>query len=455
MATKQARARQLRAGAAKAVVTPPIGYTMGAWGLRQGRSTGVHRDLYARALVLDDGGSRVAFVAMDVAGVPIEAVRAVRARAERLTGIPATHLVISSTHSHTTPDFIMGIPPELGVYSAYFAELVAGAVFEAANRLQSARVGFGQGALPGWTVNRQYPKSPVDTEVGVLRVDTAQGRPIAHAVNFACHGVSDGGQYLDWSPDFPGAVSASLEAGYPGSVALFIQGAGGDIHPFDWWFGNWKSKHMHTHEDTESLGRALAGEAARVGEGCEMKRGVAIDASGGSVDLPRRQVPWTVRQAEDLHATLKKKLGSYSGATWPEGTTTAIAAMKVPALYGSGANELRLAQNQGKPPVAATLQALRIGDLRVSVSPGELFNELGQAIKARGGTGETWVASYSSEYIGYVSTRKPHDEIAAVPLDEVVDQDRYRRYYGTTTSPYAPEAGEALVDASAELLNDV
>jgi hypothetical protein len=428
---------------------------MGQWGLRQGRSTGVHRHLYARALVLDDGDTQLAIVSMDVCGVPRDVVKPVRTRVERLTGIPASHLLLNSTHNHTSPAFLLGIPPELGVYAAIFSELVAGAVYEAASRLQPARLGFAWGNFTGWTVNRQYPKRPVDTEAGVMRVDATDGRPIARVVNFACHGVCDGGQYLEWSGDFAGAMSACMEDWYPGSVAMLVQGAAGDIHPFDWWFGNWKSKHFHTHEDTESFGRALAAEAARAAGGAAMKRTARLAAAASTVALPRRKVPWTVEQAQASHDRLRKKLGAYHGDVWPEGTTTAIAAMRVPALYGTGANEVRLAQDQDKPPLPVTIQAMRIGDMLISGSPGELFNELGQEIKERGRRGRTWVASYSNEYIGYISTRRPHEEIDGVPLAEVVDQEKYRRYYGTTTSPFASEAGNLLVDACVDLLGDV
>ncbi len=441
----------IRAGAARAVVTPPTGYTMGAWGLRQGRSTGVYRHLYARALALDDGDIQLAIVSIDVAGFSTEVVKLIRARVERLTGIPADHLLLSSTHNHTTPDLISGIPPELGVYASIFSEHVSGAVSEAFNRLEPAKIGDGTGDLPGWTVNRQYPRSAVDTSVGVLRVDSTAGRPLARVVNFACHGVCDGGQYLDWSGDFPGAMSESLETTYPGSVCLYLQGAAGDIHPFDWWFGNWKSKHMHTHADTDSFGRALAGETVKVAERISPTRSASLAAKRGLVALPRRQVAWTEKQAETAHKKLVAALGEYRGDVWPKRTTTAIAAMKVPALYGSGANELRLARNQAKPPVPAELHAFRIGDLVISGSPGEMFNELGQEIKESTDGRQTWVASYNDNYIGYVSTRKPYDAILNVPLEEVVDQDKFRRYYGTTTSPFAPEAGEMLRDACVKL----
>jgi neutral ceramidase len=443
----------LRAAAAKAVITPPVGHRMGQWGLRQGRSRGVHRHLYARAIVLDDGPTRLALLTLDVVGISRDVLERIRGRVRELTGIAADHLLVSSTHNHTTPDQMRNVPPELAAYAELLTEHAAGAVYEACCRLEPARVGFGTGDLPGWTVNRQYPGEPVDTSVGVLRVDATDGRPIARVVNYACHGVCDGGQYLEWSGDMPGAMSAALEEWHPGAVGLYLQGAAGDVHPFDWWFGNWNSKHMHTHEDTEIFGRALAAEAARVAEGCTTAGSARLAAASTTVPMPRRQVRWSVAEAEAQHRRLVAELGTYQGEVWPEGTTTAIAAMRFPMLYGSGANELSLVRDQAKPPVPAEIQALRIGDLLVSGSPGELFDELGRNLKVQ--VPGAWVASFCSDYVGYISTRRPHEEIAGVPLDQIVDQEKYRRYYGTTTSPFAPEAGEQLVEAAAELLRSV
>jgi hypothetical protein len=445
----------LKAAAAKAQITPPIGSHMGQWGLRQGRSTGVHRHLYARALVLANDETTLAIVTLDVVGFSRDIIERIRANVEALTGLPPHRLLVSSTHNHTTPDQLRAVPAELGPYAALLTQQVAGAVYEALHRLEPARVGFGGGGLAGWTVNRQYPERPVDTGVGVMRVDAADGRPIARVVNYACHGVCDGGQYLEWSGDMPGAMSATLEAWYPGAVAMYLQGAAGDVHPFDWWFGNWDSKHMHTHEDTEILGRTLAAEAARVAAGCGMESSVRLASAIETVPLPRRQVPWTIEQAEELRRRLVAELGSYSGDVWAEGTTTAIAALRFPMLYGAGANELELARNQTKPPVPADVQAFRIGDLLISGSPGELYNELGAALKEQVGMDRTWVASFCSDYVGYISTRRPYEEIAAVPLDEIVDQGRYRRFYGTTTSPFAAEAGEMIVEAAVRQLRGI
>jgi hypothetical protein len=445
----------LAAGAAKTVITPPVGYHMGQWGLRQGRSTGVHRDLFCRSLVLADGDSRLAIASLEVCGLPSEIVEAIRKRTSMLTGIEHTDLLINSTHNHTAPDFLGGVTPEWRVYSDYLADLVAGSVSEAANAMRPAVAGHGRGKLGGWTVNRQYKNRPVDTEVGVLAINERDGTPLARLVNFAAHGVCDGGQYLTWSGDFAGEMSAAIEEIDAGAVAMHIQGAAGDIHPFDWWFGNHDSKHMHTHEDTAAFGNALAAEALRTAATVDMSADIQLACASATLDLPRRQVRWSVDEAKALHERLKAERGTYSGSVWPDGTTTANAAELHPEQYGSGRNELSLAERQGLPPVEIEVQAYRIGDLVISAHPGELFNELGTAIKD-GSPGERpWVASYSNEYIGYVSTRAPYREIEHVPLAELVDMKRFRRFYGTTTSPYAPEAGERLAARAIEVLKQV
>ena len=180
---------QLMAGAASAVVTPPVGYHMGAWGLRQGRSTGVHDDLFAKALVLENDEVRLAIVAMDVAGITRTILEEIQATVLELTGIPASHLLVNSTHNHTTPDFINTIPEELETYAKHFADVVAGTVLEAATHMSPATAGHGWGDLPGMTINRQYKERSIDTGVGVLRVDHADGTPLARLINFACHNL--------------------------------------------------------------------------------------------------------------------------------------------------------------------------------------------------------------------------------------------------------------------------
>jgi hypothetical protein len=411
--------------------------------------------MFARALVLDDGDTKLAILSLEICGIPADTTREIERRISGLTGIPRESLLVNLTHNHTAPDIILGVTPPWRTYTAYLADLVAGTVYEAANAMRPAVAGHGSGNLKGWTVNRQYKDRPVDDEVGVLRVDEPDGSPIARVVNFAAHGVCDGGQYLEWSGDFSGELSSTIEDVEVGAVAIHIQGAAGDIHPFDWWFGNLESKHLHTHEDTAAFGEAIAREALRVSVKIGPGSDIALGSASGAMEMPRRQVPWSVAEAETLHKKLSANLREYTGDVWPEGTTTANAGELHPELYGNGRNELNLALNQELPPVPIEVQALRIGELVISAHPGEMFNELGLAIK-EGHSGERpWVASYSSEYIGYVSSRGTYAELVGVPIDTIVDMKRFRRFYGTTTSPFSPDAGELLVDRAIQILTQV
>lgn len=443
------------AGAARVVITPPVGYPMGNWGLRQGVARGVYRDIFARSVVFTSGSTMLAIVSLEICGLTTEAAQAIKARVFQLTGIPAGNVLLNFTHNHTSPDTILSLPEEWSTWAAWLTDQVAGCVFSALYQAAPASVGAGSGSFEGWTVNRQYHERPVDTELGVLCVDDDEGQPIARLVNFACHGVADGGQYLEWSGDFAGEMSAHIEGELPGSVAMYVQGAAGDIHPYDWWFGNTASEHLHTHEDTALLGKSLGSTALEIDRITVGSPIVPLAVAEATVELPRHQVNWTVDEALQNRDRLRASLGTYSGETWPDGTTTANTATRHPELYGVGNNEVGLAQNQGLPPLTVPVRGFRIGDTVISAHPGELFNELGSVIKNAFPVDRPWVASYCDGYIGYISTRQPHDEIADIPITEIVDMTKYRPYYGTTTSPYAPEAGEALVATAINLLKTI
>ena len=443
------------AGAAKAVITPPVGYPMGNWGLRQGVARGVHRDIHVRAVVFRRGKVDLTIISLEIAGLTAETVGAIKARVFQVAAIPSVNVLLNFTHNHTSPDTITSLPAEWTTWTAWLADQVAGCVFNALNQAVPAKVGAGSGSLDDWTVNRQYPDRPIDTEVGVMAVDDDAGRPLVRLVNFACHGVADGGQYLEWSGDFAGEMSAFIESMLPGSVAIYIQGAAGDIHPFDWWFGNTASEHLHSHEDTALFGRALAIAALSVAKNITAKSDVRLNVASAPVQLPRHRVNWSLSDALANRERLRKSLGTYTGETWLDGTTTANAAEYHPELYGAGNNEVNLARNEDQPAVVVEVRGFRIGDTLISAHAGELFNELGAEIKAALPNDRPWVASYCDDYIGYISTRQPHEEIADVPVTEIVRMKKYRRYYGTTTSPYGPEAGEALVAVAVDVLKSL
>src|SRR5439155_10965673 len=85
-----------------------------------------------------------------------------------------------------------------------------------------------------WTNPRRQPTAPLDPTVTVLRLDRADGAPLAVLVNYACHPVIFGADNLEYSADFVGVMRKTLEEGFGGKpLCLFLQGGDGDINPYD------------------------------------------------------------------------------------------------------------------------------------------------------------------------------------------------------------------------------
>src|SRR4051794_28878053 len=94
------RGQELQAGVDVVDITPPVGLRMSGY-FNERLSTGTHDPLHAKALVLIQGDAKAAFVACDLIGIPAPIAKKARELAAKRTGIPAEHIVIHGTHSHT------------------------------------------------------------------------------------------------------------------------------------------------------------------------------------------------------------------------------------------------------------------------------------------------------------------------------------------------------------------
>src|SRR3974377_959829 len=92
-----------RAGAAEAVITPPVGTLLDGYSGREGGAVGVHDDLHARALVVDDGSTSAAPVSPGLIRVDRRLVASIRERASSATGVPASNILVAATHTHAGP----------------------------------------------------------------------------------------------------------------------------------------------------------------------------------------------------------------------------------------------------------------------------------------------------------------------------------------------------------------
>jgi hypothetical protein len=231
------------AGAAETVITPPVGAPL--LGTIQ-RSTGVHDDLYARALVLSDGKERVAIVCLDLIGMDFALADEIRGAIRRRTGITAALLNCSHTHSSpfTIPWSVLGGRWLAGPGQSWrnglaprIAELVfqaAAASAEAALRVGRAPVQVGVNRrLPSaqGVVMKPNPDGAVVPWVDVLRVDRTDGTPLAVLFSHAAHAVIIHGASRLISADYPGFAARKLRERFGGEViTLFGQGCGANIN---------------------------------------------------------------------------------------------------------------------------------------------------------------------------------------------------------------------------------
>lgn len=229
-----AAAAELRAGAAKVDITNVD-------------AGPVNDPLHARALVISDGTTTAALITVDAVAIgeigyiKNDYLPKVRARLQKELGIQPANVLANASHCH-------------GIVCADIDERTVRAVKLAAANMVPVRVGVGVGRedrimenrrmklKTGKTVDVRHAYSlppddeiaevgPVDPEIGILRLDRRDGSTLAVVYNFACHpiqGVPSGAN----TADVTGFASKVIEDNLgEGSVALFVQGCGGDINP--------------------------------------------------------------------------------------------------------------------------------------------------------------------------------------------------------------------------------
>jgi hypothetical protein len=261
----------LRAGVGKADITPPTGTPLAGYGARAAKpSTGVHDPCEARALVIDNGAVRLAFVAVDHLGFDHGMVQRIRATASGATRITADHIFVMSSHTHSGGGAFMEMLPAVANILAgkfdpkirsFYEQRTAEALIVADKNLKPARISFGAGEARGISRFRSTwpPNGPIDPEVGVIRVDSvATGKPLAVLMNFAAHPTVLGANNMTFSADYVGYARRAVERMIGGEVlAIFANGAQGTVAPRaflgdDQW------------ERAENVGTILAAEVFKV-----------------------------------------------------------------------------------------------------------------------------------------------------------------------------------------------
>jgi hypothetical protein len=267
----------LKAGVARVEITPSSLMRMYGYANRKcGPANGTHDPLFAKALVLEAGGKRLAIVTMDIGSMVSE-----KLHDEVASKLNITPLLLAASHTHSGPAFLPfgsapTTSPEADAYLSELERKIFDVVEQAAKSMFPAKFAVGSGSIQlGY--NRlllredgraralfdnleRVPYGPVDPEFTLLRVDDAEGKSRALLVHYAAHAVVLGPTNCKYSADYPGAMQARVEQELPGTQVMFVQGGAGDINPL---FMARSGNEENDFKVVDKMGEVLASEVLR------------------------------------------------------------------------------------------------------------------------------------------------------------------------------------------------
>jgi hypothetical protein len=382
-----------RAAVVKVDITPSTPKWLLGYAARQ--STGVHDRIFHRIAAMDDGRTWFVLVSTDVCLFSPAVYEDAARRIQKETGVPALNFWWSVTHTHSAPE--VGPP---GIYKVLLKgrsdhavdeeytetmlrQLVDG-VKEALGKLEPARVAMGTG-ISSANINRRArdvdgkislglnPDGPVDRQIGLIRLERANGTPIALIANYSMHGTVLSGKWVEISGDAPGIVAGYVEEKI-GAPMLYINGAAGNIAPIYSVYPDPKSGHL-TQFNVMLGDRILAANRGLAGGTGD----VALWAGEKWVETPRKKgLDWT------------DELNSYARTN-----------------------------SDGSPLVRLPVRFWRINETAIWSAPVEMFCEISMEVRNRSPFVNTFYFGYTNGWIGYLPTKEGFAEGGYEPATSV------------------------------------
>lgn len=379
----------LKAGAARVEITPDANAIPRPY-------TSILDPIYARAIFLDNGHDRAVLLNADIGAIATAITDKVSSEISRELSIPVSNILISATHDHSA---IFGGPRSAGselspALAAFQTKLESGlvqAAKQARDRMQPARVGYGTGALY-LNVNRdaidehtrlwaQEPnlEYPSDKTFAVIKFESLSGELIAVYMNYAMHANS---LFLDGkvSGDFPGEAERYIEQTYnEHPIALWTSGAAGDQNPL-YLRANSKitEARIHAVMDAEhvDLGTAIM-HAMFTGNPAADNIPLDSVALDQSIRLVRSEGQITGEEAirvMNQMGPMKTEIrieAAQQELTCPARRRLDTGREGAPGRYEDSPDSVRI-----------KIGAIRIGDIALGTANAELYNMIGQDVKA-------------------------------------------------------------------------
>ena len=408
-------------GCCTSKITPELGVSMAGY-FTERKSTAIHDDLYAKAMIFDDGTVSAGLLCCDLICIHKDDIARMREIISEKTGMKGENVMICATHTHTGPrtrTFRMSeddkVTPQ---WLKSLPEKAAQAAVEAMGNLEPCEIAGGISYEDRIAFNRRYrmkdgtvqtnpghqnpniiePAGPIDPEVGVISFTRQDGGIKALYVNYTCHLDNVGGAEI--SADYPGYLTRRIQerlADKP--FVLYTNGACGDINHVDV-----RSPYSRKgHEHSRWMGETLAGDACEALKDMNPLSNEGIGVANKTIQLPMR---------EDVS---DKEIGEVE------------------------------------------IQAIKVGDIGFVSSPSEYFVEFQLDIKKRSPFKRTFVSELANGWVGYVPTKKAFEEnMKHVPSDPMKSFDHKGYEVRSALSRgFLPGVGELIADTAVELLESL
>lgn len=283
----------------------------------------IHDPLYAKVLVLDDGATRVVIIAMDalaiggIGDIKEDFLPRLRHRIQQELHIPGRHVLVNASHTHPLGRLLCSDDEQV--------DKTFDAVCRALQNMTEVQIGSGTGYEDRIMINRdlvlkngnhwsiRYANpcppdeqveavGPVDPEIGLLRIDRINGQTLAVIYNFACHPLI-GLPQRGITANYPGFASKVIEEQLGnGAMALFLQGAGGDIIEVLF-------KDVNRCRNAEPIGTMLGMSAMQAIRNIRTKD-AKLSIISETIELPRRtdipdRIESLLREQSELLASLR------------------------------------------------------------------------------------------------------------------------------------------------------
>ncbi len=435
----------MKAGFAQIDFTPLEGFMPGE-GLPFWARGNARCPLFANAAALG-GQESVILISVDALHLATERASELRARISEKTGVPAKNVMIAATHTHTgasSYDWNSGAPGEPLVAKYTDTCIVNAAVQAFENMKDGYALGTAKGVENRMSFNRDcilddgrivsIPGKAakdhitgylgtVDHDVHVMRVDGENGAPAAFIVNYANHPDNDNTKRTHFSSDYPGFLRQNLQMIFGREVVvLFLNGACGDVNAY-----NYKSGVSERYADgstymPEEMGKLLTETV------CKINREITATDKAPAVKAAVRTDTYAHRAPADWERedALEKKARLDAGERMTNG---AIRVMESTLSHGADT----------PTAMEVEMQAIRVGDWTILTTPGELYTEIGLAMKAVAPEKKILVSELTNGSVGYI------------PPDKTLGTTAYGgRYYagmlGLGTKDKMVSAAKALLE---------